>query len=209
MNEALNRKNLYALLASIFLPVPDHIFTQNVLRLNLKAEVYRFYEDNSDISLGVNLIQNYIALNRALPVDKVQAELAVDKTRLITKAPHGVRGGVQSFGQGAGMVASEDMPGSPDYMRRELNLMAELCTEEALILSHGHSPDTIFECAVIRLLQKEFLQNHIHNWAPSLAAELISDAATDFFKGIGFLLKGYIHLEGNRLGLDWNIRTSQ
>ncbi|MEL7563764.1 MAG: molecular chaperone TorD family protein [Dehalobacterium sp.] len=218
MTKALDRKNIYALLASIFLQIPDLTFTKNVL--SLKLEECRFYEVNSDISLGINLIQNYISSNRVLPLEKVQEKLAVDKKNLARnvtekkaiKQPYefiytnrpsqDVREEVVSYYETVGRVINEDILNGPDYIGLELNFMAELCTEEVLALSQEHSLDTVFECAIIHLLQEEFLQDHIGNWVPSFADELINNATTDFFKGVGFLLKGYIHQECSRFGLN-------
>lgn len=220
MTETLNRKNIYALLASIFLQSPDQTFTRNVLSLNLKEEEYSFFEDNSDVSFGLNLIQNYISLNSALPLDKVLEELAVDKISLVrdltgkkaiktpyefiytNRPPQDVRGDVVSFYEEAGMVINKDILNSQDYIGLELSFMAELCAREVITLTKAFSWETVFEGAAVQSLQKAFLLNHINNWVPSFADELINHAATDFFKGIGFLLKGYIHQELGRFGLN-------
>lgn len=219
MTKALNRKNIYALFAFIFLQSPDRTFAKNILSLNLNKEECRVYEDDRDMACGVNLIQNYIKLNSLLSWDQVQTELAVDKISLVkdltgkttikppyefiytNRSPHEVRRDLVSYFEEAGIVINGDILNSPDYIGIELNFMAKLCADEVLALSQDHSLDTIFECVIIRLLQKEFLQYHISNWVPSFAQELINNATTDFFKGVGFLLKGFIHQECNSFGL--------
>lgn len=209
VTNAINRKNIYTLLASVFRQLPDHTPIQGLPSLYLR-EVCRIYENNSDISLGVHLIQNYISLNSVIPLEKGQEKLAIDQKTIkqpyehiyTNKSPQDVRRDVVSYYEEAGTLINADILNDPDYIGMELNFMAELCANEVLILSHDYSVDTIFEDVIIRLLQKEFLQNHIGHWVPSFADELINHAATDFFKGVGFLLKGYICQECSRFDLN-------
>lgn len=218
-SEALHRKKIYTVLASIFLQHSDQTFTQNLLSLNFKGEINKYHEDNSDIFLGMTLIQNYNYLNKVFPLDKAQEKLTVDKNCLISGIPtqntikppyefiytnrcsEDVIKEVMSFYEETGMEINEEIHNAPDYIGLELNFMAELCAEEVLSLSRDYSLETVFEVVIVRLLQKAFLQNHISKWVPPFADELIKDAQTDFFKGVGFLLKGYIRQECSRFGL--------
>lgn len=47
----------------------------------------------------------------------------------------------------------------------------------------------------ILLDQKEFLENHLAKWIPSFTNTIQSNANTDFYRGISYILKGFIEID--------------
>lgn len=54
--------------------------------------------------------------------------------------------------------------------------------------------------------QQAFLKEHLNNWAPAFAGEVQKYAATDFYKGLAKLTKGFLAAEGELL-TGWEVEA--
>ena len=43
--------------------------------------------------------------------------------------------------------------------------------------------------------QKEFLETHLLNWVPQMAADMKRFAKTDFYRGLACMLEGFLTLD--------------
>lgn len=210
------RRAIYQFLAEVLLSpiaVPGHDFVDKLFAAPLSFD--HLVDDTSpDYAEGSRLLKQcadrYAHGNR----EDLQKEIAVDRTRLFRGAgpTHGAPPPpyealylapqketdhllkIVTFYQKAGLKVSERMTERMDYLGIELAFMAELCGREHAMASRK-DPANHRE---VLAQEKEFLENHMLRWVPEYCRQVAELAKTDFFKGIAFLLRGFLNEE-----LEW------
>jgi TorA maturation chaperone TorD len=89
-----------------------------------------------------------------------------------------------------GFSANNDQGEPDDHLGLELDYMyqlAHLATERL-----ASDPERFLE--IIRD-SRSFLKNHLLNWVPALADDIVENAQTDFYKGMATILSGYLKLD--------------
>ena len=204
------RQAVYDFLAQLFLnpiPTPGHDYAQTVLRA---IDDYACVSDLDDFRDGMRSLKSYKATAERGALEEVQRQLAVDRTRLCRGTakdgaiappyeapylmPHKETDQLVAIVQlyrRAGLKITADQRERMDYIGVELAFMAELCAKERAALV---AADTTAYDAVLAL-EREFLQNHLLKWAVDYCGAMIAHAQTDFFRGIGYLMRAFLHEE--------------
>ncbi len=73
-----------------------------------------------------------------------------------------------------------------DHVRFEAAFVNYLCMQALDALDKNNFP--VYEHLMNAL--REFFKDHIETWIPTFADTLIEKSLTDYYKGLGFLLKG-------------------
>ena len=184
MNEQIESYNFFS---SFFFNLTDRSFVEKVLS----------YDFGDDEVAGVALIKEYVRRAKLRDIEEVRTEIAVDRTYLL----HGVtpEGGprppyeslyvgdaqeiaalsINRFYRQNGFKVQEGVGQPPDYIGIELAFME-------LLLKEG---EATFET------QKDFFNKHLSKWGTLYADEMIKFARTDFWRGIGHLLKCFLEEE--------------
>jgi anaerobic sulfite reductase subunit A len=84
---------------------------------------------------------------------------------------------------------SFDVP--EDHIAFEFEFMAYLCEETKAALAA--KDDAKFSALLTD--QMNFLTDHLLNWIPQFCADIGNFAETGFYKGVGKITSGYLHLE--------------
>jgi len=199
MNEQIESYNFFA---SLFFNLPDKVFVDNILS-----------QEYSGDAPGIELIKSYVESVKGVDIDKILDELLVDRTYLmhglyrngprppyetvytvhvpneidkrgsIPEAAEKKRiGGLRELNvmyRESGMKVGKEAHQPPDYLGMELVFMEELCK----------NGDETFE------KRKEFFNTHLNRFGTEYANEMIKFAKTDFWRGIGHLLKTFMEEE--------------
>lgn len=84
----------------------------------------------------------------------------------------------------AGLSKVDGFHEPEDHLSMELQFMSYLCKDQSKNILN---------------LQKDFLNNHLLKWVPRFCDEIIEKSRSDFYKGIGRLVKGFLALEKDAL----------
>jgi len=95
----------------------------------------------------------------------------------------------------AGVKKIPDLKEPEDHIAVELAFMANLCSRAGMAFKDNRSEDALIQLEI----QKEFLQNHLSSWIPSLCADIERVAQTGFYKSLAALLRSWIISEGQEL----------
>lgn len=82
-----------------------------------------------------------------------------------------------------------------DHISLELEFMAFLCQEAQEVLNI-QDESKFLPCLKE---QMNFLSKHLLNWVPSFCSDIEKYADTEFYKGIGKITNGYLHLDNTIL----------
>ncbi len=164
-----------------------------------------FGAEQADIKQGLGLLQQWTARNRggiaaaemkALENDRLHLLLGVDKVlappwesvyfsqdRLVfQKETLQVREWYARYGLQAERINREP----DDHVGLELIFVSQLATRAARALEQGQ-PQAADE---LLRAEAEFLSEHLLRWAPAFGALLKKHAGTDFYRGLGCLVRG-------------------
>jgi TorA maturation chaperone TorD len=213
---AQGRHAVYDFLAQLFLtpiPTPGHDCARTYLRA---IEDYACVSDLEDFRDGMRSLGRFKAVAAGCDLEEVQRQLAVDRTRLCRgiageaalmppyEAPYVMPEkeidrllAIVRFYRKAGLQVSEDHPERMDFIGFELAFMAELCAREGAALA----ADDANEYRAVLGWEKEFLQEHLLRWAVDYCGQMIEHANTDFFRGIGYLMRAFLQEEKELCGL--------
>ncbi|MFA5536369.1 MAG: molecular chaperone TorD family protein [Bacillota bacterium] len=207
---AENRSKVYDFLAQLFLnpiPTPGDDYIKK-----LSKAVDGFSEDYGleDHKQGVHLLKNFKAAINCSDLQKMQKHLAIDRTKLCRGTPRSNNISppyealyltpeketeqlllLVQFYQKAGLTMSDESHERLDYIGIELAFMAELCTREAASIRKGEEN----KYKEILLLEQKFLNEHLLKWVLDYCAQMINFAQTEFFRGIGHLLRAFLQEE--------------
>ena len=217
---AEQRSAVYAFLSSIFMVLPDQGFVGRLTdgRMGTLLEALSADDVSPDIETGIRLIRGYLDSLQAVPADKVETDLAVERARLLRGIKPGygppppyesVYRGTADSGAGqtllqvkraftdAGVSVPESVHEPADYIGLELELMRHLANQEGQAWRAGDEA----KARVWLDKQKAFLIDHLAGWVPEFADLMAEHAALGFYQGVARIMKGFVisdraHLAG-------------
>jgi TorA maturation chaperone TorD len=202
------RSNLYALLSSVYIHIPE----RKTLSLHWEPalKLIGFPQKGAEKSLqeieeGLRLVKDYISMGN-ISCEKGLVNLSKDWTHLFrgvdVKGPLPPYESLYRTGRlqekpaqeinrlfsKMGIQVPEEWHQPSDYIGVELDFMRLLCTKEReawekyqLDLVHG-----------VAEIEKSFLENHLGFWIPIFCKKMMEQAKEDFYKGIAQLTKGLV-----------------
>ena len=186
MNERLNGYNFFS---SLFFNLPDREFVENL-----------FSQDLSSDAPGVDLIRAYVESVKNKDIDTIVDEIAVDRTQLV----HGLTPGRGPRPPYGSLYMKSTEQEQIDNLRG-LNALYRAAGFTVNALTHQPSDFIGTQMAFIELLikqgeatfetQKDFFNKHLNKWGTRYADEIIKFAKTDYWRGIGHLLKSFLEEE--------------
>jgi anaerobic sulfite reductase subunit A len=91
----------------------------------------------------------------------------------------------------AGLVKAENFGEPEDHVSLQLYFMGHLCRKAASFLKDKNFQELIKNLEN----QKKFLEEHLLKWVPKLASDVVENAETEFYRGIGRITKGFLAME--------------
>ncbi|WP_338824993.1 Chaperone protein TorD [Moorella humiferrea] len=202
----------YNLLRGAFIHEPSWEFLEWLIRQEVLSFL-AFAADDPDIKKGVELFTGYLERYKAMPEadrDEELAGLRGDYTRLFIgperlPAPpwesayvnderllfQEVTLKVRRIYLSYNFLPRNYRREADDHIGLELEFMYRLSAMAAERLDAG---DLTGAARILRD-QEEFLDGHLLAWVPPFAGDVMANAATDFYRGMGSLLKGFVELD--------------
>lgn len=205
---AVHRSNLYGLLSSVYIQIPDgKTLTTDwkpaykLLRFPIKGGE----EFQKEIENGLSLVKGYVS-RKDLHLEKSLIDLSKDWTRLFRgvdiKGPLPPYESVYRTGRlqekpsqeihrllvKRGIRIPEQWHQPPDYIGVELDFMRLLCIREQEAWEKRRL-DPVHE---VLGEENSFLENHLSLWISNFCEKMIEQAREDFFKGIARLTTGLV-----------------
>ena len=194
LTELEELSSLYSFLSSVFLTLPDRTFLDSLTSLTwIPSE-----------SAGYNAIAEYARDIAHRDPDEALLELARDRARLIRGANNegieppyeslylgkGVKsnitnGSINRFFADAGFEKSDEIREAPEQIGVEINFVATLMQHELTALREGDEPTAEHW----RETRERFIDQHLGRWAHAYATVMQEHAHTQFYQGIGLLIK--------------------
>jgi putative dimethyl sulfoxide reductase chaperone len=194
-----------------------------LLRQEISAESLRLLRKMREIAddleiagEGLVLLDRYLSKAESLEDQRVLEELAADyaglflnagdrpvhpyesvytspERLLMQQAQKQVR---QIYAVSGLKLSKGDEP--EDHIALEMEYMSHLCSRTASASEEGNQERVraLLKC------QREFLENHLLLWAPEFSEDLKRNAATDFYRAMGCLIREFLDLE-KELALEW------
>lgn len=200
------REDMYHFLSRLYMFEVDKAFFDS-----LKAMEFPENCANEDMAKGYGLISGWLLEHEGSEEDL--DVLAVDYARVFLSA--GVAAGSAAFPYESvyankkhlvmqeaasqmstlyaqkGMEIDKNMFRVPaDHVGLEFEYMARLCCEAG---DGAGEPE-------VPLAQIDFFKKHLNNWVPVFGGEVIKYSETAFYKGLGWLTRGFMALEAQILG---------
>jgi len=216
---ARSRSKFYGFLSSLYVQIPNDEFAGSLLSdkfLSFLRSIASSDVVSGEMKEGLRVIEGFIEKTKDGPRSKLAEELAVDWTRLLRGLKRGYgppppyesvyregseQDGRQTIGDvtktyreaGAGMG---DQSGQrADYIGIELDFMRYLAEKEIERWKKSE-----YEEAVKYLrLEENFLGKHMIQWIPKFCDTVLTEARTDFYKGVARLTKGFLLLENKSI----------
>jgi len=210
MEIPLLRSKIFYLLSRFFLQTPDKNFIKKLFSgefLETMERVLLFEDNLGALKESIEKILYYLKGNRERPLEELRTELGVDFTKLVRGIKKGYgppppyesvwRGEDRVWGYyteevlkfyekaGIGMDLEDEIP---DFLGLELKFLSLLSYHESKALEEGKGE----EAKRFQELQKEFLKEHLLQWAPRYLAEMYLQAETDFYKGVASLTSTFL-----------------
>ena len=205
------RSNLYALLASVYIQIPERktlsLHWEPTLKL-LEFPQKEAEKSLQEIEEGQRLIKDYISREN-ISCEERLINLSKEWTRLFRgvdiKGPHPPYESLYRTGKlqdkpaqeinrlfsKMGIRVPEEWHQPSDYIGVELDFMHLLCAKEREAWEEKH----IGSVHEISEIEKSFLENHLGLWIPIFCGKMIELAREDFHKGIARLTKGLIRYD--------------
>ena len=203
------RMSTYSLMARMFRVEADQELLDQLRDMQFPAAA-----ENELVSKGYELIVEYMTSIW----ENTLTELAVDYVRVFigygmnsssaafpyesvyTSEHHLLmqdsRDEVLALYRAAGLEKDSSWPESEDHIALELEYIAIL-TRRAIEALEVGDEDAAYQQMVC---QWNFLQDHLTNWAPSMAVDMRKFAHTDFYRGLSYLTEGFLTDDQEFLG---------
>jgi TorA maturation chaperone TorD len=222
---AASRSRVYGFLGAVYNRLPDEGFAESLSGSDLAGFLSSLAgtEDLPEsMREGLGLIEGFVRDSEAKPVDELQTELAVERTRLLRglKPGYGPPPAYESVWLGSdqqpvvqasvavrqayaesGVDLPEEVRDQPDFIGLELDFMRHLTEKEAQAWSGGDRE------GALKALEKEraFLEEHIARWIPRFSEVMVEEARLDFYRGIARMTKGFVLDEAQKVAelLEW------
>ena len=145
--------------------------------------------ENSLTELAVDYSRVFIghgvdAFSAAYPYESVYTS---EKRLLMQDA----RDEVLAIYRSCGLDKQESWKEGEDHMALELEYMQILAQRTADALNDGDEPKAVN----LVKSQKGFLEDHLGGWAPLLSEQMLRFAQTDFYKGLAYLMEGFVETD--------------
>lgn len=227
---AESRSRLYGFLAAVYNCLPDDRLAAGLLSRDLDGFFCSLENTEQLPELvveGLRMIQEFAHDRQGTPVEVLQTQLAVDRTRLLRGVKPGygppppyesvyagseekplMQAGIsvrQAYAE-AGVGLPEEVKDQPDFIGFELDFMRHLAAQEAQAWQDE------WRTEALRFLEKArtFLEEHVVRWVPRFCEVMEQEARLGFYRGIARMTKGFVLDEAAKLGeyLDWGLATS-
>lgn len=207
------RGETYALFARMF----RQEVTPDLLRRlrKMRNEI----SDPEAVGIGYILLDRYLSSIEALDDNQAIAELAADYAGLFLNAgscpvyPYEsvytspeqllmqeARDKVQRMYASCGLTLSGEFHEPEDHIAFEMEFMSHLCFRAIAASEEGNA-----ETARAHLRsQREFLKDHLLLWIPRFCEDLVTNATTDFYRALGYLVRDFLQLE-KTLFAEWRL----
>jgi TorA maturation chaperone TorD len=93
----------------------------------------------------------------------------------------------------AGLGVSKSYTDLPDHIAAEMEFMHFLCAEESKFRQQGNDEETKKR----RIMERDFLKDHIEPWVASFADCVLASTTLSFYKAAATLLKGFTKSEAD------------
>jgi TorA maturation chaperone TorD len=97
----------------------------------------------------------------------------------------------------AGLTRSDECREPEDHIALELEFMRYLCSCTVAALQQGNPEQTRVQLQ----RQREFLVRHLLAWGPKFCEDVIRNAATDFYRAVGCLVRDFLKFEKEMIDL--------
>jgi TorA maturation chaperone TorD len=216
---AASRSRVYAFLAAVYNRLPDAPFAESLSGPDLAGLLSSLTgtEDlPTEMQAGLRLVEGFIRDSEGKPVDELQTELAVERTRLLRGVKPGygppppyesvyassdrqpqmqATAAVRQAYAEAGVGLPEEVHDQPDFIGFELDFMRHLTEVEAQAWAEGNREKAL------ETLEKEraFLDEHVARWIPRFCDVMEKEARLDFYRGIALLTRGFVRDEAQKV----------
>lgn len=210
------RGRVYAFLSGLYMQLPDTGLVQRLQNGSLEPLWAALAtEEHDDLAAGLALMSQYGGEVRGKPADEALTGLAVDHTRLLrgisqTYGPPPpyesvyrgddgerrmqVEADVRCAYSQAGVELTQGLGEPADSLGVELGFMHHLCTQEA----EAWRVEDVDAAAEWIERQQDFLADHVAVWAPDFCDVMAAHAATNFYRGLARLTKGFLLTDAER-----------
>lgn len=201
----VNRENLYRFLGRLYKVEVDQQLLEQMKTMNFPVECCE-----SQLSEGYRILKEYIGNYCSDPLN----DLAVDYAKVFLGAgisegsaafPYEsvytskkkimmqeARDEVMAIYAAKGLSKDNEITDSfEDNIALELEFMAFLCHETQGLLETQKEEELLSSLKE----QMDFLNQHLLNWVPRFCNDIEKYADTNFYKGIGKITNGYLHLD--------------
>ncbi|MBQ3548719.1 MAG: molecular chaperone TorD family protein [Oscillospiraceae bacterium] len=194
------RANMYRFLSRLYLLEVDETLWNALQKMAFPTE-----NANGDLKAGYELMAAYLAANANGDMTAVLDDLAVDYARIFLSA--GVAQGKAAFPYESvytsrkhlvmqdsrmdvvALYAARGVTPSKDNYHVPEDHLGYLCEYMALLIDDGAEAE-----------QKAFLKSHLLNWVSAFTVDMGKYAATDFYRGLAKLSRGFLQMEQGLLG---------
>lgn len=211
-----SRRDMYRFLSRLYVLEVDQALLAALYEIKPPREC-----PNEDMAEGYQLMEAFLQESRGRETQTVLDDLAVDYARIFLSA--GVAQGKAAFPYESvytsrrhlmmqesrnevvalyaarGVTPVKDMYRVPeDHLGLLLEYMAVLCQEcvDQSEASTTERQECVEHPEASLTEQQAFLKEHLNNWVPAFAGEVLKYAATDFYKGLAKLTRGFLAAEG-------------
>ena len=192
------RQKYYGLFVNLLWKEPDVEFLKSLLD-GISERIKGASGLSSSISEGWKKIQIYLEKNvpEDVEFEFVQLFLGPQKPEILPYESYYFAGSVfqaplasvRSFMKDIGLVKNEgELPEPEDTLGFELEIMNWLITKQKK--SEDYEEEKMWLD-----YQESFLKEHLLVWGPTCCDDIESASKSDFYKGVGMLLKGFLEIE--------------
>ena len=165
---------------------------------------------------GERLLDRYLEATAAMGRDQAVTELAADYAGLFLNASdhpaypyesvftspehllmQQARDEVRQAYAAAGLGRSEDLHEPEDHIAFEMEFMGRLCDNTLKAIEQ----EDLAAARTHLQTQQQFLEKHLLVWVPAFSGEVVHNATTDFYRGVGALTRDFIRFEKETIEL--------
>lgn len=206
-----NRGDSYALFARL---LREEISSGLLSQLR---EKWGGFDDEEAGGEGRHVMHQYFLATGSLGEDRVLADLAADYAGLFLNAGGRPAHPYESVYTSADRLlmqeacddvrriyAAEGLRRSggcrepEDHVALEMEFMSRLCSRAVAAIEMGD----VEEARIQQEIQRKFLESHLLVWVPRFCEDVILNADTGFYRGLGFLLRDFLAFERDLLDAD-------
>lgn len=185
-----DRADFYAFLSRMFLEEPPRELADDIA--SRRFPLPEMLTSNEDFDEGIRILREFMKEEK--DADKMHESMCTDYTRLFIGPVPFLFPYESMYIDGsmmgksllsvkkkyllAGLTKAAGFHEPEDHIAMELRFMSYLCEDGSRIR-----------------LQKDFLNDHLLKWAPGFCDELFKKSRSDFYRGIGKILRGFLAID--------------